>query len=114
VNLRISGYSYTFVTYDPEDGSEIQNFPLNFIPVQFSASKQISDCNDNYITFIDSQGKFQIFEYSHPFPVWAIILIVVGGLLIIGGIVGFILYRKRQQKKAGGYQQFDQPSKNRI
>ena len=97
--------------YDTEDGSEIQNFDLSFTPVQFTSSKQIIDCNDNYLTFVDKYGTFQVFEYSHAFPVWAIILIVVGGVLIIGGAVGFFIYRKRKQQRMGGYQQFGSENK---
>ena len=87
--------------YDTLDGSLVQSIQLNFKPAQFPDSGKIIDCNDKYLAFFDSSGNFQVFEYSHGFPVWAIILIILGGLLIIGSIIGFVIYKKKQAKRAG-------------
>ena len=82
---------------------------MGFTVAQFKGSGQIIDCNDKYLAFVDLMGNFQVFDYTHPFPVWAIIVIVIGGVLIIGGAVGLFIWRKKkmQANQNQGYQQFN-------
>ncbi len=104
-----SSLAFSLVVYDSDDGSQVQTINLDFTVGQFKGSGQIIDCTDKYLSFVDIKGSFRVFEYSHPFPVWAIIVIVVGGVLIIGGAVGFFIWRKKKMQKTQnqGYQQFN-------
>lgn len=101
--------TFSLNVYDSDDGSSIQTIDLGFSVGQFKGSGQIIDCTDKYLMFVDGKGNFQVFEYSHPFPVWAIIVIVVGSVLIIGGAVGFFIWRKKKMQRIQnqGYQQFN-------
>jgi hypothetical protein len=104
-----SSTTFALNVYDSDDGSTIQTINLGFSVGQFKGSGQIIDCTDKHLMFVDGKGNFQVFEYSHPFPVWAIIVIVVGSVLIIGGAVGFFIWRKKkmQRNQNQGYQQFN-------
>ena len=88
----------------------VQSISIGFVPGQLPVSEQIIECNNDYLTFVDTSGNFQIFKYSVPnpdddsdFPVWAIILIVVGVLAVVGGVVGFFIYKKKKAAQNGGY-----------
>lgn len=94
----------------------VQSISIGFVPGQLPVSEQIIECNNDYLTFVDTSGNFQIFKYSVPnpnpnpnpdddgnFPVWVIILIVVGVLVIVGGGVGFFIYKKKKAAQNGGY-----------
>lgn len=90
----------------------VQSISIGFVPGQLPVSEQIIECNNDYLTFVDTSGNFQIFKYNAPspnpdddgnFPVWVIILIVVGVLAIVGGVVGFYIYKKKKAAQNGGY-----------